>query len=71
MTEDPTPPSAPTSSFEERAASPRRSSVGQVWDYLSAHKKWWLLPLILVLLAVAGLLIAGSTGAGPLIYTFF
>ena len=61
----------PTTTFEERAAAPRRSGLAQVFDYLGTHKKWWLLPLILVLLVVGGLLIAGSTGAGPLVYTFF
>ena len=66
MTEPPTP-----STFEQRANAPRSSALGQVWAYLGAHRKWWLLPLVLVLLAVAGLLIASSTGAGPLIYTLF
>lgn len=58
-------------SFEELASRPRRSAPGQIWDYLATHKKWWLAPLVITLVLLAGLFIAGATGAGPLIYTLF
>ncbi|MEM9365974.1 MAG: DUF5989 family protein [Planctomycetota bacterium] len=43
----------------------------EFWLFLRYNKKWWLLPLILSLLAVGliGLLAGGP--AGPFIYTLF
>ena len=50
----------------------RSSFVGELWAFMRARKKWWLLPLVLVLLAV-GLLIAFAQGSAlaPFIYTVF
>ncbi len=45
--------------------------LGEVWAFLRQTRKWWLVP-ILVLLALFGvLLLAGGTGAAPFIYTLF
>jgi drug/metabolite transporter superfamily protein YnfA len=42
------------------------------WKYLRERKKWWLLPVILVLL-IFGVLIVLSSGSAvaPFIYTLF
>lgn len=43
-----------------------------LWNFLRARKKWWLLPVILVLLAVGALLVLTSgTAVAPFVYTFF
>ncbi|MBT0666557.1 hypothetical protein KI809_19785 [Geobacter pelophilus] len=44
----------------------------ELWLFLLERKKWWLLPIIAVLLFL-GLLIAVSGGSalGPFIYTLF
>lgn len=40
--------------------------------YMSARKKWWLLPIIVVLLGVGGLLVlAKGSAVAPFIYTVF
>ncbi|MFO7614058.1 MAG: DUF5989 family protein [Bacteroidales bacterium] len=43
-----------------------------LWAYLKARKKYWLLPLILILLLL-GILIVFSSGSAvaPFIYTLF
>lgn len=42
------------------------------YEFIIAERKWWLAPLIFVLLIVGGLIVvAGSTPAGAFIYTFF
>jgi hypothetical protein len=48
------------------------SFVAELWAFLKARKKFWLLPLILVMLVLGGLLILveGSVIA-PFIYTLF
>jgi hypothetical protein len=40
-------------------------------SFLKQNKKFWLLPLILVMLALAALLILSSSAAAPFIYTLF
>lgn len=50
----------------------RSSIVRELWAYMRVRKKWWLLPLVLVLLLV-GLLITLAQGSAlaPFIYTVF
>lgn len=46
--------------------------VRELWLFLRERKKWWLLPMILVLLLI-GILIAltGGSAFAPFIYTLF
>lgn len=40
--------------------------------YMSARKKWWLFPIIVVLLTIGGLLVlAKGSAVAPFIYTVF
>ncbi len=40
--------------------------------YMGARKKWWLSPIILVLLLVGGLIVlAQGSAVAPFIYTIF
>jgi hypothetical protein len=60
------------SDFERLAAKNRRSNiVAEFWDFLRHNKKWWLLPILIVLLAMGTLLIAVSSPLAPFIYPFF
>ena len=44
----------------------------EFWLFLSQNKKWWLMPIILVLIMLGGLLIfAQSSALAPFIYTLF
>ncbi len=43
-----------------------------IWGFLMARKKWWLAPLIIVLIVLGILVVAGGTSAiAPFIYTLF
>ena len=46
--------------------------IAELWAFMRERKKWWLLPVIAVLLMV-GLLLAFAQGSvlAPFIYTFF
>ncbi len=47
-------------------------TIKDLWKFLRARKKWWLLPVIFVLLAVGALLVLTSgTAVAPFVYTFF
>ena len=48
------------------------SMLKELWAYLSARKKWWLLPVLVVLLLMGCLLIlAQGSAVAPFIYTIF
>jgi hypothetical protein len=46
--------------------------VGEILSFLWARKLWWLIPMMVILLAFALLLVFGTTsGIAPFIYTLF
>jgi uncharacterized membrane protein YjdF len=46
--------------------------IGELWAFLRERKKWWLLPVITVLLVVGTLLVfAQGSALAPFIYTIF
>ncbi|HEX4572377.1 MAG TPA: DUF5989 family protein [Dongiaceae bacterium] len=48
------------------------SFVGELWAFLRIRKKYWLLPIVLVMLLFGGLLIVSQISAvAPFIYTLF
>ena len=50
----------------------RLGIVGELFAFLWAAKMWWLIPMIIALIAFALLIVLGSaSGGGPLIYTLF
>jgi hypothetical protein len=58
--------------FERIAADPPRPSLaGELWAFLSHTKKWWLLPVLVVLLLLGALLALSGTAAAPFLYTLF
>ncbi|MCC7009134.1 MAG: hypothetical protein IT184_09980 [Acidobacteria bacterium] len=48
-----------------------RGLVGEFWFFLSQTKKWWLLPIVVILLAFGVLVVLSGTAAAPFIYTLF
>ncbi|MFZ5425832.1 MAG: DUF5989 family protein [Thermodesulfobacteriota bacterium] len=47
------------------------SFFGDLWGFLKVRKKFWLLPIILVLLLFGVLILASGTAIAPFIYTLF
>ena len=48
------------------------SFVLEVWQFLRVRKKFWLLPVIVVLLMMSGLLVlAEGSAIAPFIYALF
>lgn len=46
--------------------------LGELWAYMRARKKFWLAPVILVLLLVGALIVLTEGSAvAPFIYTLF
>jgi len=59
------------SEFAAQAELPPRSFLHELWDFMRSNKKWWIAPLILVLLLLGALIAVGGTAAAPFIYTLF
>ena len=55
--------------FEQEAQEGRISIVGEFWEFLKYNKKWWLLPILVVLLLMGLIVVLSVTGLGPLIYS--
>jgi len=48
------------------------SLLGELWAFMKVHKKWWLLPVILLMLLIGTLLVfAQGSVLAPFIYTIF
>jgi uncharacterized membrane protein len=46
--------------------------VGEIFRFFWQNKKWWLIPMLVVLLLFGILMVfATATGIGPFIYTLF
>jgi hypothetical protein len=47
-------------------------TVKDLWAFLRERKKWWLLPVVLILLLVGALIaLSSGTAVAPFIYTLF
>jgi hypothetical protein len=57
--------------FATQAELAPRGFAHEMWDFVRVNKKWWLTPIILVLLILGALIIIGGTAAAPFIYTLF
>ena len=50
----------------------RAHLTAELWQFLKARRKWWLAPVLVMILLVGGLiLLAQLTPLGPLVYTLF
>ena len=50
----------------------RMSAVSEFWEFLRERKKFWLLPLVLILLVLGAVIVLTANSAlAPFIYTIF
>ena len=50
----------------------RSGLVRELWAFMRVRKKWWLLPIIVVMVSVGALLVfAQGSALAPFIYTIF
>ena len=60
-----------TTQLEAAASAKERGAFRDLLAFMGENKKWWLLPIIIVLALIGALLILASTGAAPFIYPLF
>ncbi len=62
---------APAENFAAEADRARPSFLAEIWAFMAVNKKWWLLPIIVVLSLFGVLLWLSSTAVAPFIYPLF
>ena len=60
-----------TSEFNKLAQEKRTNLLVEFWIFLKHNKKWWLLPILIVLLLMGLLVLLGGTAIAPFIYPLF
>ena len=57
-----------------RASRTRQGSsslLTEYWNFVKYTGKWWLVPILAIILMLGVLVFLGGTGAAPFIYTLF
>ena len=50
----------------------RPTLLGDIWSFMKERKKWWLLPIVIMLALIGILIVLGqSSSLSPFIYAFF
>ena len=58
--------------FAQQAQERPPGLIAEFWEFLIHNKKWWLIPIVLVLLLIGVLiLLSGSSAVAPFIYPLF
>lgn len=57
--------------FARQATEKGPGFFAELRDFLRYSKKWWITPIVVVLVIIGVLILLGSTAAGPFIYTLF
>lgn len=62
----------PPNEFEKAAEQQgRKGLLSELWGFLRENKKWWLLPILIMLLVFGLLIFLSGTAVAPFIYTLF
>lgn len=57
--------------FLDQAGQKRGNIVTEFLAFLRYNKKWWLLPIVIVLLAMGVLVLLSSSALAPFLYPLF
>ena len=56
----------------EKSGPRRFYLLRDLWSFMKERKKWWLLPIVIMLILVGILIVVGQSSAlSPFIYAFF
>jgi hypothetical protein len=57
--------------FIKQADMAQTRLLVEIWQWLRQNKKWWLAPIVVMLLVVGFLVFLSGTAVAPFIYTLF
>lgn len=58
-------------SFKEEAESKPLGAMAELLQFALRSKKWWLLPILALLALTSLLVVLGSSGVAPFVYSLF
>jgi hypothetical protein len=64
-------PDPQKTSFSKQAEGKPRGAIAEFLSFAAHNKKWWLTPIIVVLILVGVLAVLGGSGVAPFIYSLF
>jgi hypothetical protein len=70
MTED-KPDTAAAEEFARESETKQPGFFADLLDFILHNKKWWLAPIVIVLLLFGLLVILSGSGVAPFVYTLF
>ncbi|MGC6423729.1 MAG: DUF5989 family protein [Lentimonas sp.] len=63
---------SPKTEFEKSSAeASNKGLLSEFFGLLMENKKWWLAPIIIIMLLFGVLMLLAGTGAAPFIYSVF
>ncbi|MBS0260851.1 MAG: hypothetical protein JSS02_02755 [Planctomycetes bacterium] len=65
------PPQSAPSEFEQAGQEQAPSLAAEFWLFITESKKWWMIPILVVMGLVGVLILLSATGFAPFIYTIF
>ena len=68
-TSGPTKNSPVKDNFAEQAEQASPGLIAEFWDFLIHNKKWWITPIVVVLLIMTAFVVLSGTPIAPFIYT--
>ena len=57
--------------FEDLAGAKRVGLLAEFWAFLKHNKKWWLMPILIVIGLLGLLVFLAGTGLAPFLYPVF
>ncbi len=57
--------------FEQARQEKQAGILKEFFLFLKYNKKYWMIPILITLLALAALVLLGGTAVAPFIYTLF
>lgn len=57
--------------FASQADQPQPGILAEFWDFFLHNKKWWITPIIAVLLLMGLLILLSGSSVAPFIYTIW
>ncbi|TPW17428.1 MAG: hypothetical protein FD129_379 [bacterium] len=61
----------PEGEFQKLAEARRTGFLAEFLGFLRQNRKWWMLPMLAVILLLGALVLLGGTPLAPFIYTLF
>jgi hypothetical protein len=57
--------------FQEEAEQKQKGALAEFLHFALHNKKWWLTPILVLLVLVSVLIVLGGSGVAPFIYSLF